>query len=377
MRLLFIESSILPSRGGVPRVTWALAEYLKKKGFEIYYIYSIADFSLVDSKNKLKTRKYDDANTIIKYVTDNKIDIVINQVIVYSSIYRSLKYLHENSTVKIIFCLHGMPEFYKFVKRDYKYYIKKIIGLVTFRGNIDVYSVSRIAKLADKIMLLSPSYENSFRKIYLDNNDISISALANPLPFDYILGKDELINKKKQVVIIARIEEIFKNIIGALEIWKSLEKVGYNGWNLILCGYGPDEKRIVKYAEQIGLKNFSFIGKTDNPQKLYNESSIFMMTSRCEGFPMTLLECLQTGCVPIVYDAFSSVYDIIDNGYNGYIISNEDKDAYAKNLYKLMNDKDVLEMMQGNCIESAYNFTTDKLGQTWVDILNGMQTKSC
>ena len=358
-------------------MTWALAEYLKKKGFEIYYIYSIADFSLVDSKNKLKTRKYDDANTIIKYVTDNKIDIVINQGIIYASIYRSLKYLHENSTVKIIFCLHGMPEFYKFVKRDYKYYIKKIIGLVTFRGNIDVYSVSRIAKLADKIMLLSPSYENSFRKIYLDNNDISISALANPLPFDYILGKDKLINKKKQVVIIARIEEIFKNIIGALEIWKSLEKIGYNGWNLILCGYGPDEKRIVKYAEQIGLKNFSFIGKTDNPQKLYNESSIFMMTSRCEGFPMTLLECLQTGCVPIVYDAFSSVYDIIDNGYNGYIISNEDKDAYAKNLHKLMNDKDVLEMMQGNCIESAYNFTTDKLGQTWVDILNGMQTKSC
>ena len=41
-----------------------------------------------------------------------------------------------------------------------------------------------------------------------------------------------------------------------------------------------------------------------------------MITSNSEGYPMTLVEAMHYSCIPIVYDNFSSVYDIIDNNKN-------------------------------------------------------------
>jgi len=49
-----------------------------------------------------------------------------------------------------------------------------------------------------------------------------------------------------------------------------------------------------------------------------------MMTSRFEGWPMVLMEAMQMGVVPVVYNSFESLSDIVVDGENGYIIPNND-----------------------------------------------------
>jgi glycosyltransferase involved in cell wall biosynthesis len=65
----------------------------------------------------------------------------------------------------------------------------------------------------------------------------------------------------------------------------------------------------------MGLKRVNFEGYR-NPQPFYKRASIFVMTSANEGFPMTLIEAQQNGCVPVVMNSFSALREIIQNNIN-------------------------------------------------------------
>lgn len=66
------------------------------------------------------------------------------------------------------------------------------------------------------------------------------------------------------------------------------------------------------------------------------------MTSAFEGFPMTLVEAEQFGCVPIVMDSFSSLSSIITDGKNERIIANHDEDGFLSAMEELMANPEKL-----------------------------------
>lgn len=113
------------------------------------------------------------------------------------------------------------------------------------------------------------------------------------------------------------------------------------------------------YANEIGLTNYAFMGKSNNVESYYRRASIFMMTSNYEGFGMTILEAQHFGCIPIVMDNFSVVHDLIDNGING-IISSKDELCFAIDLAKLLNlnlRSMAVEAIQKSKTKSVYNIS--------------------
>ena len=72
-----------------------------------------------------------------------------------------------------------------------------------------------------------------------------------------------------------------------------------------------------------------------------------MMTSAFEGFPMTLVEAQQCGVVPVVMDSYLSLHDIVETGYNGIIVSNEDLTGYINNI-KRADDRHLPSGKTGN-----------------------------
>ena len=77
------------------------------------------------------------------------------------------------------------------------------------------------------------------------------------------------------------------------------------------------------------------------------------MTSIWEGFPLTLVEAQHYGCVPLAYDSYAAVSDIIKNGYNGFIIPLHNIGEYIKRLSTLMNDGMLLSRMSQCAWESS------------------------
>lgn len=56
------------------------------------------------------------------------------------------------------------------------------------------------------------------------------------------------------------------------------------------------------------------------------------MTSNYEGFSMVLIEAMQYGCVPFVFNSFASLPDIIDDKVNGYVITPFDEGEYVQKI---------------------------------------------
>lgn len=377
--ILFIESSILPSRGGVPRVSWLLSNSFKESGYDVCFAFWLKDYEKVPPSNKIKYNERDSEeelkNKFSKIVAHCNVKFIICQNAFSTKIQHVLLFLKKTYHCSIISCLHINPGFEKYreTKKSKLQLIKNFIKRVFFPWRIkNMYR--EFYNLSDKFVLLSDSYIEDFLKLNNINDPHKLCSIANPLTFEDSISEEVITHKKNQVLIITRLEEVQKNIKSALRIWKNVEESGKaNDWNLILGGYGPDEHETLEYAKELGLHNFRFIGKVEDAQKWYKESKIFMMTSRYEGFPMTILETVQNACIPIAYDSYSSVHDIIQNGQNGFLIKNNDEQSYANTMLKLMSDEKELQIMAINALESSKRFSISTITSKWLALFEELK----
>ena len=119
------------------------------------------------------------------------------------------------------------------------------------------------------------------------------------------------------------------------------------------------------------LERITFEGRK-NPELYYTRASIFLMTSAYEGWPMTIGEALQKGCVPVVMDSFSAVYDMITDGKEGFITPNGHLKSFIGKVRFLMDNPMECARMATNGIKSCKRFTIDNIGQKWVDLLKSV-----
>lgn len=224
----------------------------------------------------------------------------------------------------------------------------------------------------DKLVLLSPHYIPFFSEISNRNKNKKIGSIPNALSFsrDFKFQKND--SKENVVLIVARLEEMQKRIISALEIWEKVTQDGrFQDWQLQIVGGGEDEKYYESKIKELHLRNIRLFGRQPS-QSFYEKASIFIMTSAFEGFPMVLLEAQQMGCVPMVFDSFGAVYDIIEDGKNGCVIPNNNLDLYAKRLMWLMEHKEDREQMALNGIKSCQKFSPEKIAEQWKNLFEGL-----
>ena len=93
------------------------------------------------------------------------------------------------------------------------------------------------------------------------------------------------------------------------------------------------------------------------------------MTSLFEGFPMTITEAMQHGCVPIAYDSFPAIHDIIKNGYDGIIVKAFNRKSYIKSLIGLIKEPDKLKSMSDNAIQNIQRFNRDIIIDQWESLI--------
>ena len=371
--ILFIEESLDPTTGGVQRVTWAISNFLKKHGYNVFFLYCRIDYSIIEANDKLKLDFWTNdldffSQSLDHFIIQNNISIVIDQDYHTSAIQKALKEQIAKHKINLIYCYHRNPYFIDFISGSnpffsiIKSWIKRFLGR-TYRPEF-----AMMCEISDKYVLLSKSYINQFYRRFLVDKT-KLTYILNPKPFNDIIPEKSILKKEKIVFIVTRFEERIKNIKGALDIWKEVEKKGNRGWKLIIGGYGPDELEIRRYAIDLGLEFCEIIGKIDNPSDYYKKASIYMMTSKCEGYPMTLIEAMHYGCIPIAFDYFSSVHDIIENGINGIIVKKRKPNSYVKKLFSIMNDTEKRNTLSLNAMNSTKKNDINVIGKDWISLI--------
>lgn len=378
--IVFVMKSLAPSNGGIEKVTHQLVKGLSTEDIKCYFVYYDADFSGYDIDRKIKI-DIDGDYTVLKDVFFNflktkEIDVIINQDLYHKNTLKLYKEVKSTKQCSIVSCFHLSPDYYRFQRiKSPLFAIKNVIWKLLFKRDIRTNRIRAQFYLSDKFVLLSDSFVEDFTRIYGVKDVDKLDSIPNPLSFhkDYLsLGVP---NKEKMVLIVSRLHEEQKNIKAALRIWKSIEQHGIVDWKLCLVGHGEDEEKILAYAQMLNLRNFFFEGRKEDPSSYFERASIFLMTSRYEGFGITLIEAQQCGCVPIAFDSFSAVRDIIQDGQNGVLIPPFNEGAFTERLLLLMkNDKYRMELMR-DAIKSSNKFSSDVILNNWIDLLNFYQKK--
>ncbi len=98
-----------------------------------------------------------------------------------------------------------------------------------------------------------------------------------------------------------------------------------------------------------------------------------MMTSSFEGWGLVINEAKQNFCVPIAMNTFDSLYDIIKNNEDGFIIDNMDIDGYCSSLDTLMSNKELREKFAINGYENIKKFSQENILDKWVALLSSLK----
>jgi len=192
-----------------------------------------------------------------------------------------------------------------------------------------------------------------------------VVAISNPASFPR--AEVDFSQKKRELLFVGRMENGQKRVDLLLKIWAKLE-ARFPDWSLRLVGDGNDLPANKKLAESLGLRRAFFEG-FQNPEKYYREASIFCMTSAYEGFGMVLVESAAFGCVPVAFDSFAAVRDIISDGENGVLVPAFDLDAYAEKLAQLMSDDALRERLAQTALSQIpEKFSPKKIVAKWENL---------
>ena len=145
---------------------------------------------------------------------------------------------------------------------------------------------------------------------------------------------------------------------------KTANEISKNNKNFkfVIVGDGilrPDfEKMITDYNIS---KNIFLIGWRRDISNILNSSDFFVMTSLWEGLPISTIEALSCGLVPIVNDV-DGQREIIKDGFNGFLIKPYDTKAIEEKIFLLAKDTDLKNKMSENAKNSIdYTFSIDHM----------------
>lgn len=295
----------------------------------------------------------------------------------------------ENTSCKVIMEFHSCPgyeilELKNTIKqrcRDgkWKEKIKNNIKLALFPLYKSWYRYRQRAVfqdnclLADRFVVLSPSFIESYRKWYKVSVDDSqnMVAIGNALSFVSEATSEDLKTKENTILVVSRLYEPHKRLSYVFDVWSHLEDK-YPDWRLQIIGTGPDEGYYRDLVAQKRLKRVIFEGQ-QNPESYYTKASVFLMTSACEGWGMTITEALQKGCVPIVMDSFSTVHDLLKDSENGFIVKNKDLSTFSQRCQKLIDDPDLRHRMALQGIESCKQWNMQyTIGPQWIELFRSI-----
>ncbi len=142
-----------------------------------------------------------------------------------------------------------------------------------------------------------------------------------------------------------------KNFEMTFQAWRG---IGVSRPDMWLFGFEPElAKRDTK---------ITYFKKPDNSEvnEIYNKATVFIQTSRHEGFCLPILEAMAAGCPVICTDAHGNRGFCID-GYNCLIVEQDDVEGASKAIERLMNDKPLREKLAKNALKTVKDYRWDKI----------------
>ena len=379
------ECQQIPGVGGTETVSFLLKKELKKNGFTVQSLFfaqkallSEDDFLFPDGLDNITSSE--NKEFLTKTIIQNNIDIVLLQGVPNKGLIELCTEAKKLTNAKLVYSYHFNPLMIKNDYDDFKEWLlrrsKPFLRLLynfyyeikrpyVIRKSLKYFSTFDIDNI-DAFVSLNKRYTDYFQSLYPQKHKYKFRTIANPITIE----ETEKTYKKENIVLFVGRLTFQKRLDRLLYIWKDLYNQ-YRDWRLIVVGNGNYSDKYKKIASELALENIEFVGQQPS-EEYYKRSKIVCMTSSTESWGMVLIEAQKYGCVPIAFNSFDAVSDIIINNHNGILIKPFCKEAYADAIRKLMQNENLRNQLLKNGKEYIKKFDTKDIVKEWLSLFDSL-----
>ena len=204
----------------------------------------------------------------------------------------------------------------------------------------------------------------------LDN----VRVILNPLSF---IPSTKSVCESRQVIAAGRYV-MQKGFDLLIEAWSKVVRV-HPDWTLRIYGDGWLRPQFQQMVEKYGLSSHCILEHpvTDIEQKML-ESSIFVFSSRYEGFGLALTEAMACGLPVVSYACPCGPKDIISHGEDGFLVEEQNVGELANRINFLIEHEDMRKLMGRKAAESSMRYSIDRIGLLWQELFETLKReKEC
>ncbi|WP_053992543.1 glycosyltransferase family 4 protein [Mangrovimonas sp. TPBH4] len=194
-----------------------------------------------------------------------------------------------------------------------------------------------------------------------------IFVIKNPIAPSLASKRLKSIDKKKSILTVGRLDSNKSQDL----LIKAFSNISENyNWYLQIVGDGKKKEDYKQLVKNLNIENqVSFLGNVTNLYDYYNDASIFVLTSKSEGFPNTLAEALYFGIPCISTNCPHGPSDLITNGINGLLIEVDNQQMLENELEKLINNKKLRNNISKNAIKKSQQLNIDLIIGLWEKLI--------
>jgi len=279
--------------------------------------------------------------------------------VIHSHMLRPDLYLFKNKLLgnikksKLITTLHQ----YNYINLQYD-----------FGNKFKAYIVSKIWNLFllkhDRIVCLSEDMKKYYEKqIFITNKKLNFIYNGRPIQnLESYSKKDEIFHKIPTDSIIIGTSCLLTKRKGLEQVIKILPRI--SNLYFIILGNGKEEENLKNLSISLGVsERCIFLGFKSNPFEYYKYFDLFILPSRGEGFPLSLLEAasmkkaIVTSDLDICKEVFNESeiatfkLDDLEDLKNKILFAYQNKEKLENNVYKAYLEKFTSEIMAKNYLE--------------------------
>lgn len=216
-----------------------------------------------------------------------------------------------------------------------------------------MHQLNRSLKKLSRFVILT--HEDRENWNYLSNTAV----IPNPLPF---FPEEQSDCGNKEVIAVGRYV-YQKGFDLLIEAWRIVAQQ-HSDWQLRIYGSG-DRSEFIRLKEKYGLDSLHLEGETTEITKYYCRSSIFVLSSRYEGFGMVITEAMAYGVPPVSFVCPCGPRDIIRDGEDGLLVENGNIRQLAEKICYLIEHDERRKEMGKQARINVEKFRIEAIASQW------------
>ncbi|MEV0349773.1 glycosyltransferase family 4 protein [Nonomuraea sp. NPDC050680] len=168
----------------------------------------------------------------------------------------------------------------------------------------------------------------------------------------------------KVVIAVGRLTRL-KGFHRLIVAWEEVAKT-HPDWKLRIFGAGPQEDNLRQQVIEAGLEGqIELPGATSDVGAELEKASVFVLSSRHEGFPMTILEAMAKGLAIVSFNSPHGPKEMITDEVDGLLVKPRTNANLATSLLRVIEDEELRRRLAAGALETARTYDVDVIGAQW------------